>query len=133
MAAAAFYPNDPDDPGTIRLRDGFSVFYAELEAIHLALQKFLTLPKTNTCTCKNFIIYTDSFSTVESLRGKTFRTKNVMRFYHLLKKLPPQVQVVIAWIPSHVGISGNERAAGLAKAALTSSLAARSHGYFGLT
>ena len=122
MAAAAFYPKDPGDPRTIRLRDG-SVFNAELEGIHLALKKFLTLTKTN----KNFIIYTDSFSAVETLQGKNFRTKNIKRFYNLLKKLLPQAQVVKAWIPWHVGISGNERADRLAKAALTSSLVARSH------
>ena len=123
VAAAAFYPEDPDDPGIIRLRDGSSVFNAELEGLHLALKKFLTLYKSR----KNFIVYTDSFSAVESLRGKSFRAKNVKRFYNLLTKLPPQVQVIIAWIPSHVGLSGNERADGLAKAALTSSLTARSH------
>ena len=123
MAAAAFYPKDPDDPGTIRLRDGSSVFNAKLEGTNLALKKFLTLSKSK----KNFIFYTDSFSAVESLGGKTFRTKNVKRFYNILKKLPPQVQLVIAWIPSHVGISGNERADGLAKAALALSLAACSH------
>ena len=123
VAAAAFYPEDPDDPGTTRLRDGSSVFNAELEDLHLTLKKFVTMYKSR----KNFIVYTDSFSAVESLRGKSFRTKNVKRFYNLLKKLPPQVQVVIAWIPSHVGISGNEKADGLAKAALTSSLTAHSH------
>ena len=123
MAAAAFYPEDPDEPRTTRLRDGSSVFNAELEGLHLALKKFLTLYKSR----KNFIVYTDSFSAVESLRGKSYRAKNVKRVYNLLKKLPPQVQVVMAWIPSHVGISGHERADGLAKAALPSSLTARSH------
>ena len=121
VAAAAFFTKDPDNPKTIRLRDGSSVFNAELEGILLALKKFLTLSQP-----KNFIIYTDSLSAVESLRNKTFETKNVKRFYNLLKKIPPQTQLVIAWVPSHVGISGNEKADRLAKAALTSSSAAHS-------
>ena len=64
----------------------------------LALKKFSTLTKTY----KKFVIYTDSFSAVKSLQGKTFRTKNIKRFHNLL-------------------------ADRLAKAALTSSLVARSH------
>ena len=95
VAAAAFYHEDPDDPRTTRLRGGSSVFNAELEGLHLALKKFLTLYKSR----KNFIVYTDSFYAVESLRGKSYRAKNIKRFYNLLKKLPPQVQVVMAWIP----------------------------------
>ena len=87
----------------------------------LALKNFLTQPQS-----KNFIIYTDSLSAVESLRKKTFKTKNVKRFYNLLKKIPPQTQLVIAWVPSHVGIPGIEKADLLAKAALASSLAAHS-------
>ena len=87
----------------------------------LALKKFLTLSQP-----KNFILYTDSLSAVESLRNKTFKIKNVKRFYKLLKKIPPQTQLVIAWVPSHVGVSGNEKADRLAKAALTSNLAAHS-------
>ena len=103
VAAAAFFPEDPDDPGTTRLRDGSSVFNAELEGLHLPLKKFFNLSKSR----KNFIVYTDSFSAVESLRGKNCRIKNVKRFYNLLKNLPPQVQVVVTWIPSHVSISGS--------------------------
>ena len=121
VAAAAFFTKDPDNPKTTRLRDGSSVFNAELEGILLALKKFLTLSQP-----KNFIIYTDSLSAVEGLRNKTFKTKNVKHFYNLLKKISPQTQLVIAWVPSHVGISGNEKADRLAKAALTSSLAAHS-------
>ena len=121
VAAAAFFTKDPDNPKTTRLRDGSSVFNAELEGILLALKKFLTLSQP-----KNFILYTDSLSAVESLRNKTFKIENVKRFYNLLKKIPPQTQLVIAWVPSHVGISGNEKADRLAKAALTSNLAAHS-------
>ena len=121
-SAAAFFTKDfTDNPKITRLRDGSSVFNAELEGILLFLKKFLTLSQP-----KNFIIYTDSLSAVESLRCKTFKTINVKRFYNLLKKIPPQAQMVIAWIPSHVRIPGNEKADRLAKAALTSSLAAHS-------
>ena len=81
VAAAAVYPEDPDDPRTTRLRDGSSVFNAELEGLHLALKKFFTLYKSR----KNFIVYTDSFSAVESLRAKSYRAKNVKRLYNLLK------------------------------------------------
>ena len=121
VAAAAFFTKDPDNPKITRLRDASSVFNAELEGILLSLKKFLTLPQY-----KRFIINTDSLSAVESLRSKTFKTKNVKRFYNLLKKIPPQTQLVIAWVPSHVGIPENEKADRLAKAALTSSLAAHS-------
>ena len=119
VAAAAFFTKVPDNPKITRLRDGSSVFNAELEGILLTIKKFLTLPQF-----KNFVIYTDSLSAVESLRSKTFKSKNVKSFYNLLKKIPPQTQLVIAWVPSHVGIPGNEKADRLAKAALTSSLAA---------
>ena len=79
VAAAAFFTKDPDNPKTTRLRDGSSVFNAELEGILLSLKKFLTLPQF-----KNFIFYTESLSAVKSLRCKTFKTKNVQRFYNLL-------------------------------------------------
>ena len=59
---------------------------------------------------------------MESLRNKTFKIKNVKRFYNLLKKIPPQTQLVIAWVPSHVGVSGNEKADRLAKSGLDSEL-----------
>ena len=75
VAAAAFFTKDPDNPKITRLIDCSSVFNEELEGILLSLKKCLTLPQF-----KNFIIYTDSVSAVESLRCKTFKTKNVKRF-----------------------------------------------------
>ena len=40
VAAAAFFTKDPDNPKITRLRDGSSVFNAELEGILLSLKKF---------------------------------------------------------------------------------------------
>ena len=40
VAAATFYPTYPDNSGANRLRDGSSIFNAELEGILLALKKF---------------------------------------------------------------------------------------------
>ena len=45
VAAAASFPKDPDDSGTIHLRHGCFVFNAKLEGIHLALKKFLSMTK----------------------------------------------------------------------------------------
>ena len=106
---------------TIVLQEGSDEWngLSELEGILLALKKFLALSKS----IKEILI----FSGVKNLQEKTFRAKNVKRFYNLFTKLPPQVQVVIARTPSNIGISGNERADGLAEAALASSLATRSH------
>ena len=114
VAAAAFYPNSPDDSETVRLRDGSSVFNAELEGILLALKYF----KRKTTKYKKCVIYTDSLSSLQSLQGKNFKTKNTIRFYNLLRRLPPQAHIAIVWIPSHVGIHGNESADKLAKSAL---------------
>ena len=95
VAAATFYPKDPKNSEAVWLREGSSVFNTELEGILLALKKFSTSTKTN----KKFIIYPDSFSAVQSLRGKIFPSKNIKRFYNFLKKLPQQIQIIIAWFP----------------------------------
>ena len=117
VAAATFYPKDPDNSGAFRLIDGSSVVNAELEGIHLALKKFLTLTKTN----KKSIIYTHSFPVVESWLGKTFRSKNIKRFYNLSEKITTTNP------NNHVGIIGNERADRLAKAVLSLTLAPFAH------
>ena len=81
VAATTFHFKDPDNSGAVRLRDGSSVFNVELDGILLAIKKFLALIKSY----KKFIIYTDRFSAVESLRGKNLPIKKTKRFYNLLK------------------------------------------------
>ena len=64
VATAIFYPKDTENSRAVRFQDGYSVFNAELEGILLALKNFPSLTKIN----ETFIIYTDSFSAVESLQ-----------------------------------------------------------------
>ncbi|GBL98589.1 hypothetical protein AVEN_19659-1 [Araneus ventricosus] len=64
------------------------------------------------------ILYTDSMSLLESLRSSSTCNpliKEVEDFYrHLLSKGD---QILFSWVPSHVGITGNELADKSAKSA----------------
>ena len=114
VGAAAFYPKNPDESDAVRLRDGSSIYNAELEGILLALNKFKTLKRLHS----HFTIHTDSLSAVEGLRNRNFVNKNVRRIFNLIRDFPSRVHISIVWIPAHVGISGNETVDKLAKAAL---------------
>ena len=120
VTAATCYPKDPENSGAILLRDGSSVFNAELEGILLALEKCSTFTNIN----KEVIIYTDRLPAVENpARKKNYRSKKYQAFLQPPKKLPPQIKIILARISSHVGIIRNEETDRLAKAALSSSVA----------
>ncbi|GFN82299.1 retrovirus-related pol polyprotein from type-1 retrotransposable element r1 [Plakobranchus ocellatus] len=97
-----------------RLRDGASVFSAELEAIALALTEIKKL----TIYHKNFVIYSDSLSALQAIQSKNFKVIDIRRLYNLIRKFPSYVQISFVWIPAHVDIQGNENVDKLAKAAL---------------
>ncbi|GFO39494.1 RNA-directed DNA polymerase from mobile element jockey [Plakobranchus ocellatus] len=69
VAAAAFFPENPDRSKATRLRDGASVFSAELEGIALALTEIKNLAKYH----KNFVIYSDSLSALQAIQSKNFK------------------------------------------------------------
>ncbi|GFO07089.1 Gag-Pol polyprotein [Plakobranchus ocellatus] len=58
VAVAAYFPEHPDRSKATRLRDGASVFSAELDGIALALTEIKKLTKYH----KDFVIYSDSLS-----------------------------------------------------------------------
>ncbi|GFO03545.1 Gag-Pol polyprotein [Plakobranchus ocellatus] len=80
VAAAAYFPEHPDGSKATRLRDGASVFSAELEGIALASKKLKKLTKYH----KNFVIYSDSLSALQAIHSKNFKAIDIRRLYNLI-------------------------------------------------
>ena len=98
--AAAKY----DDCKKMRIPDGSSVFTAEAKAIDLALDF------VNTCTYTGkFVIFSDSLSVLQALNRTSSKNSQIQ---HLLLKhheISSSKTVIYCWIPSHIGIYGNEK------------------------
>ena len=95
------------------LPDKASIFTAELEAIVSALRYIKITTKNN-----KFVVFGDSKSALQALLTKWDHStvQTVMRFLVFLHTV--HKTVIFCWLPSHMGISGNERADSAAKAAL---------------
>ena len=97
----------------IRLPDGSSIFTAESKAIDMALDYVLNNSLEN-----KFVIFSDSLSVLKSLNhtaSKNPKIQNVIEKHHELSKTK---EILFCWLPSHVGIKGNEAADVKAKASL---------------
>ena len=96
-----------------RIPDGASTFSAEAVALIDALKMVRDSLR------KRFIIFTDSLSCLQSIENEDLSNSLILEFLlkyrdvHLKKKI-----VVLCWIPSHIGIPGNEQADRLAKESL---------------
>ena len=110
VAAAAV---SADCQAQVRLPDQASIFTAELKAILLALSLIAQSPLFY------FIVFSDSLSSLMALTGHIPDNPYVLM---ILEKCSYLVQkgkkISFAWIPSHVGIPGNEAADKAAKEAL---------------
>ena len=103
----------PSDTYKCRLPDNASVFSAEIKAIDLALDHI------EQSRSSDFIIFSDSLSVLQSLHNR--HIENPLLLDVLLKhnELAELNRIVFCWLPSHVGIKGNEKADIAAKSALT--------------
>lgn len=96
-----------------RLSNQASIFTAELRAILHALDIVSSKHE------QNFIIFSDSLSSLLALKNNNFDNPYVLKIVEVYHKLRERGKdVVFAWCPSHVGIKGNEKADKLAKEAL---------------
>ena len=91
-----------------RLNNGISIFSAELYAILMAVSYVVDLPHS----IPDVVILTDSRSALEALQNLTGNRRDmVLEIQQLINQLHYRgSRVTFQWIPSHVGISGNEAA-----------------------
>ncbi|KAL1447326.1 hypothetical protein WDU94_005622 [Cyamophila willieti] len=97
-----------DNVYKVRLGKTCSVFTAELTAIKLCLEKIQDYVQNNLCL-QNFIICSDSKSSLQACKNMFTRTPLV---YEILTKIHEireiGTRVSFLWIPSHMGIQGND-------------------------
>ncbi|GFV51419.1 RNase H domain-containing protein [Trichonephila clavipes] len=98
-----------------RLDTSCSVFTAEAVAIYRALQ-FI-----DSNMLRQYCIYTDSMSVLEALENYNDRCHPVVcTILDITSRLYSKgFDIVFCWLPSHVGIIGNEQADSAAKSATT--------------
>ena len=88
-----------------RLQSNPTIFTAEIKAIDLALDAIAESED------EHFIIFSDSLSVLLSLENKKLDNPLVVNLLHKLHLLSiAHKTIFFCWIPSHIGIRGNEAA-----------------------
>ena len=91
-----------------------SIFTAEVRVLELALKEI------NRCKENEHIIISDSKSALQAIQDIWTTNPVVRRVLELHTKIRKTKDVIFCWVPSHVGIRGNEAADQASKAALAS-------------
>ena len=95
-----------------RLPNNSSIFSAELKAIDLALNHI------EQDAYWRYIIYTDSLSVMQALEGEKTDNPLIVSLLEKLSRLCERADIVFCWLPSHIGIRGDEEADKAAKDAI---------------
>ena len=110
-SAGVFIPTLGYEKG-YRIKNG-SVFRAELFAILKALEFLLEKPPSRS------VIFVDSLSVLQAIESDNHYNEEFRDLRYLFFQLSNLgIEVVFCWIPSHVGIIGNEKVDFIAKKAL---------------
>lgn len=89
---------------TVRLPLFVSVFTAECYALWMAVQEVVNGKH------KKAVIYTDSLSSLKALNLKSAQKPLIGDILHTLSRVNQNHSIRLCWVPSHVGIPGNENA-----------------------
>ena len=97
-----------------RIPDDSSIFTAEAKAVDLALD-FIS-----TCDANNeFIIFSDMLSVLNAMKHTSSTNPQNQKRLEKCHELLANKEIVLCWIPSHIGIQGNEKVDQKAKASLS--------------
>ena len=97
----------------LRLPDGSSIFTAEAKAVELALD-YIT-----TCKLKKIVIFSDSLSVLKALDHTSSKNHQIQKLIEKIHEISKSKEIILCWLPSHIGISGNEFADRKAKESLS--------------
>ena len=97
-----------------RLPDDLSIFTAEAKAVDL------TLDFIKTCNTNNkFNIFSDSLSVLKAMNHTSSKNPQIQKLLKKCHELLAYKEIVLCWIPSHIGILGNEMVDQQAKPSLS--------------
>ena len=87
----------------LRIPDDTSIFTTEAKAVDLALDFIRTCDTYN-----KFIIFSDSLSVLKAMNHTSSKNQNIQKLLEIFHKLLANKEIVLCWIPSHIGILENE-------------------------
>ena len=97
----------------VRLPGNASIFTAKLQVLKM------TFNLVKNCDWDHFIIFNDSLSSIQAHDSNNCDHAFIQDILKVFTDcLSVNKKVVLAWVPSHLGIKGNEKADELAKQAL---------------
>ena len=113
---AVVFPSNESEDVSLRLPNKTSIFTAESIALLFAIERTEDILPAN-----KFTIFTDSLSCLLALKNLQVKNAYIRRIADKVDRLTNEgITINLCWIPSHVGIPGNELADSAAKTALES-------------
>ena len=115
--AAAFCVPTANVEHAVRLSDDLTIFTGELTAIKLSLVWIKQNSDVNRLG-REIAIFSDSLSVLKAINADNNACRSLLlnEIYDLINNIEANVKLI--WIPSHLGIAGNETADRLAKSAI---------------